>query len=166
MFRLVQIISENSILEYAGFTLKRGFLVFADEEGKLSFSSGWNVKHSTYEVEFFIYRRNPSGEWVGGWESEIDFGDFYVPDLEENEYLVRWSEAIFSESEDRWEEVQACNNFDRVVAQSPLSAEKAVVSETAALEGGEVRENGKEVYYRDEHGVLHCLSNFVASAAT
>ena len=58
MFRLVHIVRESVV--YKGFNLKRGFLVFADEEGKLCFSSGWNVKHSTYEVEFFIYRRNPS----------------------------------------------------------------------------------------------------------
>lgn len=163
MFRLVQIISENSILEYAGFTLKRGFLVFADPDGKLCFSSGWNQKHPSGEVEFFIYRRNSSREWIGSWESEWEAGDFSIPELEEDEYLVQWNEAVLSE--DGWEEVPTTHNFDRTVAQSPLSAEKAVVSEMAAMHKGWVCGNGTEVYW-DEDGVLHCLSNFVASAAT
>lgn len=164
MFRLIQIVSENSMV-YAGFTLKRGFLVFADEDGKLCFSSGWNQKHPSGEVEFFIYRRNPSGGWEGRWESEWEAGDFSIPELEEDEYLVQWNEAVLSK-DGIWEEVSTTHNFDRTVAQSPLSAEKAVVSERAAMYEGVIRENGKEVYYRDEHGVLHCLSNFVASAAT
>lgn len=163
MFRLIQIVSENSMV-YAGFTLKRGFLVFADEDGKLCFSSGWNLKHKSGEVEFFIYRRNPSGGWEGRWESEWEAGDFSIPELEEDEYLVQWDEAVLSE--DGWEEVPGISNYSQVVSQSPLYAERAVVSETAALVGGVIREKGKEVYYRDDHGVLHCLSNFVASAAT
>lgn len=141
---------EVNKMKWHGFTLKKGFLIIADEEG-IGLSSGWGCGD-----ELFVYRRSPEGRWIGNWE--------YIPEIfEENEiegeeFVIEWK--LYDEEERRY--VCGGGGFATVYASDYDSARRKAVAECVR----DLRNEGKEIvdidwsYCRIEYTGGYSLCDF------
>ena len=144
---LVQTIEAIEV-NFRGFTLKKGFVVIADERG-IGLSSGW-----TSNGELFVYRRI-NGEWVGNWE---ELG--YLTDNKEDlEVIVEWD--LYDEEEERT--ICGGGGFTSVFAEDYDSARrKAMAKCIENLKEKEIIDIGWNygyVTYKDDMGI-YSLCNF------